>query len=99
MPLITAKRDNRQLTVKAGTEGAWICGLVLADENPLYEDDNFNGIDDAFERQKRGVILPASALLYERQQLAQDWKASQRAKAPPALFVQRPMPDRPLAGK
>jgi len=94
LPLITAKRDNRQFTVKAGTEGAWVCGLVLSDENPLYEDDNFNGIDDAFERQKRGVILPATAPLYERQQLAQDWKAVQRAKAPPALFVQRPMPDR-----
>jgi len=98
LPVIVSKKDSRQLSVTAGTEGAWVCGLVLSDENPLYEDDNFNGIDDAFERQKRGVILPANAPLYERQQLAQDWKAVQRAKAPPALFVQRPMPDRPSAG-
>jgi hypothetical protein len=94
LPLIAAKRDNRQLTVKAGTEGAWVCGLVLSDENPLYEDANFNGIDDAFERQKLGALLPANAALPTRQQLAQDWKTAQRAKAPPALFVNRPMPDR-----
>ena len=94
LPLISAKRDNRQFTVKAGTEGAWVLGLVLADENPLYEDANFNGIDDAFERQKLGALLPANAALPTRQQLAQDWKTAQRAKAPPALFVNRPLPDR-----
>ncbi len=99
LPLIAAKRDHRQFIVKAGTEGAWVCGLVLADENPLYEDANVNGIDDTFERQKLGVLLPAGAAIPTRQQLAQDWKAAQRAQAPPALFVNRPMPDRPLAGK
>ena len=99
LPLITAKRDNRQFTVKAGTEGAWVCGLVLADENPLYADANFNGIDDGFERQKRGALLPAGAAIAPRQQLAQDWKVAQRAKAPPALFVNRPLPDRLVAGK
>ena len=99
LPLIAAKRDHRQFTVKAGTEGAWVCGVVLADENPLYEDANVNGIDDAFERQKHGVLLPAGAAIATRQQLAQDWKAAQRAKAPPALFVNRPRPDRPVAGK
>jgi hypothetical protein len=99
LPLIAAKRDHRQFMVKAGTEGAWVCGLVLADENPLYEDANVNGIDDVFERQKLGVLLPVGAGIPTRQQLAQDWKAAQRAQAPPALFVNRPMPDRPVAGK
>ena len=99
LPLIAAIRDNRQFTVKAGTEGAWVCGLVLADENPLYADANFNGIDDGFERQKLGALLPAGAAIATRQQLAQDWKAAQRANAPPALFVNRPLPDRLVAGK
>ena len=85
--------------MKAGTEGAWVCGLVLADENPLYADANFNGIDDGFERQKRGALLPAGAAIAPRQQLAQDWKVAQRAKAPPVLFVNRPLPDRLVAGK
>ena len=99
LPLIAAKRDSRQFTLKAGTEGAWITGLVLADENPLYEDANANGVDDVFERQWLGALLPVNATLPARQQLAKDWKAAQRVKAPPALFVQRPLPDRAVAGK
>ncbi|PHX72111.1 MAG: hypothetical protein CK548_05055 [Opitutia bacterium] len=94
LPLITAKPDNRQFTVKAGAEGAWVFGLVLADGNPLYEDANFNGVDDVFERQKLGALLPAGVEIPSRQQPSQDWKAAQRAKAPHALFVNRPMPNR-----
>lgn len=99
LPLIAARRDNRQFTVKARTQGSWVIGLVLADENPLYEDANANGVDDVFERQRLGVLLPLNATVPARQQLAKDWKAAQRAKAPPALFVQRPMPDRAVAAK
>lgn len=99
LPLIPARRENRQFTVKAGTQGAWVIGLVLADENPLYEDANGNGVDDVLERQRLGALLPVNATLPARQQLAKDWLAAQRAKAPPALAVQRPMPDRAVAGK
>ena len=94
MPLIASKKDSRQFTVTAGNAGAWICGLVLSDENPLYEDANNNGIDDAFEKQTRGALLPVGASISERQLLAQQWKASQRLKPPPALFLTRPLPDK-----
>ncbi len=97
LPLIAARRDNRQFTLKAGIEGAWLTGLVLADENPLYEDANANGIDDRFELQARGALLPADAPIELQRLLAQEWKAAQRKKAPPALFVKRPQPDRPVA--
>lgn len=99
LPLIAAKTNSRQFSITAGADGAWLCGLVFADENPLYEDANANGIDDVFERQKLGVLLPANATLPARQQLAKDWKAAQRTKPPPVLFVNRPMPDRAAAGK
>jgi hypothetical protein len=92
-PLIAAKKDDRRFVVRAGGEGAWLTGLVFADENPLYEDANANGIDDAFERQKRGALLAATASVSDRQSLAQEWKASQRQKAPPALYVKRPAAD------
>jgi len=94
LPLIASKGNDRKFTVTAGTAGAWLCGLVLSDENPLYEDTNFNGIDDAFEKQQHGgTLLPATATIPERQLLAKQWKDAQRAKAPPALFLQRPLPD------
>ena len=57
-------------------------------------DDNFNGIDDAFEKQQRGgQLLPLGATIPERQLLAQQWKAAQRQKPPPALYLTRPLPD------
>jgi hypothetical protein len=94
LPLIANKKEDRRFVLRAGAEGAWLSGLVLADENPLYEDANANGIDDAFERQNRGVILPANAPLDLQRAIAQEWKTAQRRKAPPALHVKRPQPDR-----
>jgi hypothetical protein len=63
----------------------------MADENPIYEDAN--GIDDAFERHKRGALLSASASVPERKLLAQEWKAGQRKIPPPAFCVKRPLAD------
>ncbi|MBI5693183.1 MAG: hypothetical protein HZC55_24160 [Verrucomicrobia bacterium] len=80
--------------LRSGSEGAWVTGLVLADENPIYEDANANGLDDRFEVSRRGFLLPASASKAERQTLAQQWREAQRAKPPPAFFVQRPAADR-----
>ncbi len=94
LPLLAARSDNRQFTVKAGVEGAWVVGLILSDENPLYDDANDNGIDDAFERSTRGALLAADTPGVVRSALAQQWKASQRRTTPPALFVARPHPDR-----
>lgn len=97
LPLIGAKKDDRRFLVRAGKEGVWISGLVMADENPLYEDANVNGIDDRFEREKRGALLSAQASIPERKLLAQQWKDAQRKKAPPPLHVSRPMPDGAVA--
>ena len=93
LPMIAAKKDQRQFSVRAGSEGAWITGLVMADENPLYEDANANGIDDAFEKQARGAILAADTPAAARSALAQQWKAAQQTRPPSALQVKRPLPD------
>jgi hypothetical protein len=93
LPLIEAKKNDRRINIRAGSEGAWITGLVLADENPIYEDANANAIDDRFEISQRGALLPAGASKSERQLLAQQWRDSQRVKLPQAFFVQRLMPD------
>jgi hypothetical protein len=95
LPLIAEKKNDRRFVLRAGTEGAWITGLVLADENPIYEDDNANGIDDRFEKEQRGgTLLPANASKAERQALAQQWKAAQHVKPPTPFHIQRPMPDK-----
>lgn len=98
LPIIAARKDQRQFSVRAGGEGSWLTGLVQADENPLYEDANANGIDDTFEKQKRGTLLAAAASAGERQALAQEWKTAQRRTPPPALYVKRPTADRVALG-
>ncbi len=96
LPLIAAKKSDRKITVKAGVDGVWICGLVLADENPLYEDSNENGIDDRFELRQRGGLLATNASLPERTFFAERWKIDQREKGAPILHFKRPLPDRAL---
>jgi hypothetical protein len=93
LPLIARTNSSRQFLVHAGSAGAWLSGLVMSDENPLYEDENANGIDDRFEQEKRGSILAANASVAERQQLAAQWKQSPQMKRPPAMLVKRPLPD------
>jgi len=88
------KGAPRQFHVSAGPNGAWVCGLISADENPLYEDANANGIDDAFEKTKRnGVLLAATASTADRKNLAQQWQVDQRTRNVKPWPVQRPLPD------
>jgi len=94
LPLISEQGSQQKFTVKAGVGGAWLCQLIMSDENPLYEDANANAIDDAFEKQIRGSVLAANASLADRKLLAQQWQAGQRTNSPPPLFVRRPIPDR-----
>ncbi len=63
---------------------------------PLYEDQNNNGIDDAFEQKQRGRLLSNSAASAERAFFAEQWKAEQREKGVPILNFKRPLPDRAL---
>jgi hypothetical protein len=97
LPLIAANRADRRIILKAGTDGAWISGVVLADDNPLYDDANENGIDDRFEYQQRGGPLPSGAIV-ERGLVADQWRSAQRGGGAPILVFRRPLPDRALAG-
>ncbi len=96
LPLIASKKDDRKITVKPGVAGAWVCGLVLSDENPLYEDTNSNGLDDRFEQKERGSLLARNVPEPVRAMLANRWKASQRENGTPVLYFKRPLPDRIL---
>ncbi len=82
-----------QFTLRAGAAGALVSGLTSADENPLYEDENANGIDDAFEQQNRGALLAAKAPAAERSALARQWQQDQQRRQLKPWPVQRPLPD------
>jgi hypothetical protein len=83
---------DRKFRLTAGESGAWLLGWVNADKNPLWEDTNGNGIEDAFEIQRHGSLLPVNATPGERADLAREFQQHHRAAIPPAWSLKRPLP-------
>jgi hypothetical protein len=79
--------------VRAGQGKTWLCGLVQTTDNPLFEDSNGNGIDDDFERSKKGALLPANLPVAQRAATAKEWRDSATARPPEAWRVEKPRPD------
>src|SRR5882724_5175046 len=73
--------------VRPGNGRAWLCGLVQTEDNPLFEDTNGNGIDDAFEREKKGGLLPASLTPAERAAAAKEWRETARTQRSQAWLI------------
>jgi hypothetical protein len=87
---------TKQFSLHAGSDGARVCGLISSDDNPLFEDENRNGIDDAFERQQNpNAPLATRNSGSARSQLAQAWQQDQQARQVQPWAVQRPLPDAP----
>lgn len=86
--------NSPDFVVTAGAGGAWIDGLAMSDENPLYVDANANGIADSFELQQNGALLAANAPTTAHHALAQMWRSYQSAHATPSLVAKRILPDR-----
>ena len=81
-----------------GPQGAMVMNLTLSDADPLFVDANTNGIDDAFEKQKRnGALLAANAPAADRKTLANEWKAAQSAAKAAPWKIRRPVPDEAVA--
>lgn len=64
----------RQFSVKTGDAGAWVCGLAVADENPVFEDVNHNGVRDSFEIKVLGKPLARDATPEAMEGLVHLWK-------------------------
>lgn len=88
--------DTNKFLVRGGIAGAWITGLVQSDENPLFEDANRNGIEDAYELEQGGKLLAAGTSTTDRGALAEKWKTDSALKVPDAWLLDRPRPDRLL---
>lgn len=89
-----ARTAPRQFFVHAGPQGARVCGLISSDDNPIVVDDNRNGIDDTFEKQRNsGTLLSATSGKTARSTVAQAWQRDQQTRQVQAWAVQRPLPD------
>jgi len=95
LPLVNeAKKNARSMVLRPGAQGAQLCGLVVADENPLCVDTNANGIDDAFEIARIRSLLPAQSPAEKRNAVAKAWQASEGPEKGMVLSGRRPAPDR-----
>jgi hypothetical protein len=92
-------KGQREFTLHGGRAGASLNSLVTSDENPLFVDANSNGIDDAFEQGKNGVLLDAGASETTRRAMAAEWQKATRNTKPSVQRVVRPVPDRIAVAK
>lgn len=88
-----ADANHGNFLVRAGKDRAWLCGLVQTGGNPLFDDANGNGIDDDFERVKKGGLLPASLTAAQRAEAAKEWRDLVRAERYEAWLIDAPRPD------
>lgn len=85
LPLGPVEPGPRRFAVTTGPGGAAVCGLACAEEHPVYEDANANGIRDSFETKLLGAPLKRDASRETRDRLVHAWKI--RRELQPSDFV------------
>lgn len=92
-PLAVRQDGAAQIRVTAGKAGAWLCGLVCSDENPLFEDANDNAVPDEFEQKIIGALLSQNASGQTRANLRLAWDEKKRTSPPAEFVLTTPLPD------
>lgn len=82
-----------QIRITAGKGGAWLCGLVCSDENPLFEDANDNAVPDDFELKILGSLLSKNASEQTSANLRLAWDEEKRSRPPSEFILTTPQPD------
>jgi len=93
MPMNDQDGGSPQFRITAGKGGAWLCGLVCSDENPLFEDANDNAVPDDFEQKILGSSLSKSASAQTRANLRLAWDEERRSRSPSEFVLTSPLPD------
>jgi hypothetical protein len=92
-PMSEDKRNFGRIRVTAGKGGAWLCGLVFSDENPLFEDGNDNAVPDDFEVSSTGGLVEVGASAGTLEALRRGWLAKRRTMRPTIFVLTTPLPD------
>jgi hypothetical protein len=93
------KPDARKFALEAGPGGAWLCGFVACDENPLFADANLNGVPDEFELARHGALASVNALPADQRTLGLEWQLGAPRSPPAVMRFPRPAPDRLITAK
>lgn len=93
MPLGDPRGGPSRIEITAGKAGAWLCGLVCSDENPLFEDANDNTVPDDFEQAALGWLLDERASAQTRTTLKAAWLEERLSRPPSEFILTTPLPD------
>lgn len=92
-PLPRKQKGAGRFQVIAGKGGAWVCGFVCSDENPLFEDSNHNAVPDDFETATVGGLVEKGASVESQQTLRRAWLMKRRTMPPTIFVLTTPLPD------
>ena len=93
MPLTDQRGGPGRIEITAGKAGAWLCGLVCSDENPLFEDSNDNTVPDDFEQAVLGRLIEENAQKETQTALRRAWLEERLSRPPSEFVVTTPLPD------
>ena len=93
LPLSDQAGDGGQIRIVAGKGGAWLCGLVCSDENPLFEDANDNAVPDEFEHTILDTLLSKNASKQSKATLRLAWQEERQSRPPSVFVLTTPLPD------
>jgi hypothetical protein len=93
MPISSQRGEAGRFQITAGKAGAWVCGLVCSDENPLFEDANDNTVPDDFEQEILGKLLSADAAEQSQAILKMAWREERMTRRPSEFVLTTPLPD------
>jgi hypothetical protein len=93
IPLDTQGGSAPKVRIAAGPRGAWLCGLVCSDENPLFEDANNNEVPDDFERTVLGNLMDETASAPSLAALRAAWQEVKMSLPPSEFLLTTAQPD------
>jgi hypothetical protein len=93
IPLADGGDASPEIAVVAGKAGAWLCGIVCSDENPLFEDANNNTVPDDFEQRMLGRLLAPDAADQSHAVLREAWRDELQTRPPSHFLLTTPLPD------
>jgi hypothetical protein len=81
------------MQITAGKAGAWVCGVVCSDKNPLFEDENDNAVPDDFESEALDRLLKKYGGQLQMSALRREWNEERRSRPASEFVITTPLPD------
>jgi hypothetical protein len=97
LPMLPGISQSSDVSIRGGSAGIWVMGLLGSPYNPLFRDEDGDGVDDTIQTIAR-ERAPAGRSP-SREDVITVWQEELRKRPPVPLFAKAPTPDKPTASK